>query len=149
MTPAEWQEIVVETDKRWPGQWTPSQAVAFFGDLREFDAVDVWSAWHALNDSGREFPPNGSLLRSRSIDERRTSAKRELWDNPKPALPEPTRHLSEVVPEGLWAEAVAMHRSFKRDTPGAFTPYQLSVNVPSEKWPLVCLSPLCSEKEHG
>ena len=83
MTPSEWQEIVVETDKRWPGQWTPAQAVAYFTDLKEFDTTDVWSAWNRLNDSGREFPPNGSLLRSKAIDERRTSAKRELWDRPQ------------------------------------------------------------------
>ena len=82
MTPAEWQEIVEATDARWPGHWTPQQAVAYYQDLREFEPVDVWAAWHRLNDSGREFPPNGSLLRSKAIDERRETAKRELWARP-------------------------------------------------------------------
>ena len=82
MTPAEWQEIVEATDARWPGHWTPAQAVAYYTDLKEFEPVDVWAAWNRLNDSGREFPPNGSLLRSKAIDERRETAKRELWARP-------------------------------------------------------------------
>ena len=83
MTPAEWQDIIIETEKRWPGQWTPSQAVAYYSDLREFEPVDVWAAWHSLNDSGREFPPNGSLLRSKALEERRNSARQERWARPQ------------------------------------------------------------------
>lgn len=82
MTPAEWQEIVEATDQRWPGQWTPQQAIAYYTDLKEFEAVDVWTAWNRLNDTGREFPPNGSLLRSRAIEERREAARREMWERP-------------------------------------------------------------------
>ena len=90
MTPSEWQEIIVETEARWPGHWTPQQAVSFYTDLREFDAIDVWAAWNTLNDSGREFPPNGSLLRSGAIDQRRDAAKRELWDRPQLVNPDGT-----------------------------------------------------------
>ena len=90
LSPSEWQEIIVETEARWPGHWTPQMAVSFFSDLREFSAVDVWSAWNALNDSGREFPPNGSLLRSGAIDQRRDAAKRELWDRPQLVNPDGT-----------------------------------------------------------
>ena len=90
MTPGEWNDLLVETEKRWPNQWTPSQAVAYYQDVREFEPTDVWSAWHALNDSGREFPPNGSLLRSRAIDERQASARRELWDRPQLVNPDGT-----------------------------------------------------------
>ena len=125
MTPAEWQEIVVETDKRWPGHWTPDQAVAYYQDLREFDAVDVWSAWNALNDSGREFPPNGSLLRSRSIDERRAAAKRELWNRPQLERQNGTVSWQTFAtgtyetPVGLWEAARLEHETWS----GCRSPY--------------------------
>jgi len=125
MTPAEWQDLIVETEKRWPNQWTPDQAIAFYHDLREFDATDVWAAWNALNDSGREFPPNGSLLRSRAIDERRESAKRELWERPQLANPDGTI---------TW-------QTYAKQTYGERVGFWDAVRI--EHQTLVCRSPLC------
>ena len=82
MNGSEWTEVVVETEKRWPNQWTPDQAVAYYQDLKDFDAVDVWAAWHRLNESGIEFAPKGSRLLELTIEERRESARRDMWQRP-------------------------------------------------------------------
>jgi len=82
MTGEEWQDVVVATEKRWPNQWTPEQAVAYYDDLHDFDAVDVWAAWHKLNESGIDFAPKGSRLLALTLEERRESARRDMWARP-------------------------------------------------------------------
>lgn len=83
MSPEEWQEIVEETEKRWPDDWTPEQAVAYYQDLKDFDVIDVWAAWHKLNATGLYKAPQGSMLLSGTIQERRESAQRDRWNRPK------------------------------------------------------------------
>ena len=126
MTPGEWQEIIVETEKRWPNQWTPSQAVAYYADLREFEPVDVWAAWHSLNDSGREFPPNGSLLRSKALEERRNSARQERWARPQLVNPDGTVS---------WA-------TYAREVYGGLVGLEEAIRIEHEKFE-GCLSPIC------
>lgn len=79
---------------RYPdNQWTAEDAVAIFADLRSFDASDVWSAMNHYHEQGREFPPNASLMLSRSIDERQKTAREEMYRGTPEArgvaLPEP------------------------------------------------------------
>ena len=81
MTLEEWAEIVQETERRWPGQWTPEQTKAYYHDLKPYSAIDVWAAWHKLNASGLEFAPKGSRLLAGTIEERHRSAERELYDH--------------------------------------------------------------------
>lgn len=77
MTADEWREVVLWVDDRWPGQWRPEQAIAFYKDLTEFDATDVWAALYRLYDKGREYAPGGSVLRAETIAEVQRVAEEE------------------------------------------------------------------------
>lgn len=116
MSPEEWGNIVAWVDERFPGGWRPEQAVAYFRDLEEFDSSDVWAAVYSTYEKGREFAPNGSVLRSAALAERARDARREY----RPELPEPdvekisladytTRRFGEVLSaqemiERIWRE---------------------------------------------
>ena len=125
MTPAEWMQLVEDTDARWPGQWTPQQATAYYHDIREFAAVDVWAGWNRLNDSGREFAPNGSLLRSKAIEERQQSARRERMGRPQLA-----------APDAMWWSEYAQ-RTF-----GKVVSIQEAARITHKRWD-GCRSPIC------
>lgn len=73
-------EMIDFVAKRYPdNQWTAEDVVAIFADLKDFDASDVWSAMNHYHESGREFPPNASLLLARSIEERQKTAREEMY----------------------------------------------------------------------
>ena len=45
LTPEQWQELVEWVAARFIHKpWTAEQALAYFYDLEEFDATDVWAA---------------------------------------------------------------------------------------------------------
>ena len=94
MNPEEWDKVVDWVNARFPKGWGPEQDVAYYEDLEEFDASDVWSAVFTLYDRGTEFAPKGSTIRAAAIDERRASALRERYDNP--GLPEPVEKEQDV-----------------------------------------------------
>ena len=145
MTPGEWDDILTFVEEQWPGQWRPQQAISYYRQLADFDAVDVWGALQKLYDKGRDFAPNGSILKSATLEERRVSYRDRVWDQPQ--LDAPTVKLADVIPTGLWEEAIRLHRTYERGIPESYTPYQFTVNIPVEKWPKVCLSPLCKEHQ--
>ena len=87
MTPTEWDEIVSWIEARWTKGWHAEQAVAFFYDLNDFDASDVWTGLHDYYNQGEAFPPTGSQLKARALDARRQSAIQDRYDTV--ALPEP------------------------------------------------------------
>lgn len=63
MEPNEWTEIITWLDERFPRGWTPDQAVAFFADLSDYAAEDVWDALYRIYDRGIAYPPTGSELK--------------------------------------------------------------------------------------
>ncbi len=76
----QFDKLVDFVAERYPdSQWTAEDVVAIFADLERFDASDVWSAMNHYHEQGREFPPNASLLLSRSIDERQKTAREEMY----------------------------------------------------------------------
>ena len=97
MTPNEWVEIVEWVDARWPNQWKPEQDVAYYHDVKDFDATDVWSALFAENQRGIDFAPKGSRLVAGANESRRAAAIADRYDTV--ALPEPVRK-----PIGSWLE---------------------------------------------
>ena len=87
MTGDEWGELAAWIDTRWPNQWHAEQAVAYYHDLDEFDASDVWAGLYHLYNQGLRFAPNGSQLKAATISERRQAALEDRYDSV--ALPEP------------------------------------------------------------
>lgn len=80
MTGDEWQEVVEWIADRFPdSQWHAEQAVAYFFDVEDFDASDVWSGVFKLYEQGLRFAPNGSQLLAASRDERRDAAMRDRY----------------------------------------------------------------------
>jgi len=75
MTGEQWQELVEWIAERFPdSQWHAEQAVAFFFDLQDYDASDVWAGVFALYEGGLKFAPTGSELvaatRKKQLDKR-------------------------------------------------------------------------------
>ena len=95
MTPTEWAEIVAWVEARYPKAWAAEQNVAYFEDLEQFDASDVWTGILGFYETGSAFPPTGSQLVSRARESRRESAVEDRYD--RPALPEPV-----VMPVDSW-----------------------------------------------
>ena len=95
MTPIEWAEIVAWVEARYPKAWAAEQNVAYFEDLEQFDASDVWTGILGFYETGSAFPPTGSQLVSRARESRRESAVEDRYD--RPALPEPV-----VMPVDSW-----------------------------------------------
>ncbi len=86
MTKDQWIELVTWVDERWATRtWSDDQARAYYTDLRKMDPSDVWDAMHHLYAEGREYPPTGSILMSRTTD---IYIKRLRADAAQ-ALPEP------------------------------------------------------------
>jgi hypothetical protein len=72
MTREDWVEVVSWINPRFAGrEWTGQQIRAYYDDLKQFDAADVWAAVHQLYAKGLDFPPSGSKLRSAAIEIRR------------------------------------------------------------------------------
>ncbi len=83
-------ELVDWVAERYPDtQWTAEDIIAIFADLKQFDASDVWSAMNHYHESGREFPPNASLMLSRSIEERQKTAREEMYQGQEYGKPLP------------------------------------------------------------
>jgi len=87
MTNEEWTEIVAWVEARYPKAWAAEQNVAYFEDLEQFDASDVWTGLFGYYEEGTAFPPTGSQLVSRARTSRRQAAVEDRYD--QPALPEP------------------------------------------------------------
>lgn len=97
MTPADEVEVLEWIGKRFPDHpWTAEQALAYFDDLREFDASDVWAGIFALYEEGQRFAPNGSQLVKAARTEQRRTARDAQY-----ALPEST----ERPPSDAWTRA--------------------------------------------
>ncbi len=80
MTADAWGEIVDWLAERYPdSQYTAEDVIVIFTDLKDFDPSDVWSAVYWLHEQGREFPPNASMLLSRTLDERLRSARADMY----------------------------------------------------------------------
>ena len=80
MTADEWGEIVDWLAERYPdSQYTAEDVIVIFTDLKDFDPSDVWSAVYWFHEQGREFPPNASMLLSRTLDERLRSARADMY----------------------------------------------------------------------
>ncbi len=80
MNAKDWDDIVGFVAKRYPdNQYTAEDTIVMFEDLHNFDASDVWSAMNHYHEEGREFPPNASLMLSRSIDERQKTAREDMY----------------------------------------------------------------------
>ena len=85
MTPEEWVEIVDWVQQRWPNGWHDEQDVAYYDDLKRFDASDVWVAVFAIYSKGLAFPPNGSMIMAKVLDKTKDRAEQARYDTP--ALP--------------------------------------------------------------
>lgn len=73
MTRSEWLKIVAVLQARWPHQAIPAKtAELWFADLEEFPAGQVDAAATALYRDGREFPPNGAMIRNKLIELQRS-----------------------------------------------------------------------------
>lgn len=69
MNRSEWLKIVAVLQARWPHQAIPAKsAELWFTDLEEFPAGKVDAAATALYRDGREFPPNGAMIRNKVIE---------------------------------------------------------------------------------
>ena len=80
MTADEWGEIVDWLAERYPdSQYTAEDVIVIFTDLKDFDPSDVWSAVYWFHEQGREFPPNASMLLSRTKYERLQSARADMY----------------------------------------------------------------------
>ena len=114
MIPSEWIEIVDWIGKRFPDHpWAAEQALAFYDDLAEFDASDVWSGLYSLYEEGQRFAPNGSQLLKAARSERRREARPD-----QNALPETTEdRVSDVwrkVSETKFGEVVSFQEAIER-----------------------------------
>lgn len=64
----EWVDVVLRINANWPHQTVPDESLAkWYDDLRELEARDVIAAVEALYRDGREFPPNGGIVRRKAI----------------------------------------------------------------------------------
>lgn len=90
MSPESWMELVGWVDARWAGRtWSHDQAKAYYTDLKNMDAADVWDAMYHLYGEGREYPPTGSVLMSKTRDIYVTRARADAAQQlPPPAAPE-------------------------------------------------------------
>lgn len=69
MNRSEWLKVVAVLQARWPHQAIPAKsAELWFTDLEEFPAAQVDAAATALYRDGREFPPNGAMIRNKLIE---------------------------------------------------------------------------------
>lgn len=69
MNRSEWLKIVAVLQARWPHRAIPAKsAELWFTDLEEFPAAQVDAAATALYRDGREFPPNGAMIRNKLIE---------------------------------------------------------------------------------
>jgi hypothetical protein len=113
MTGTEWTELVVECEKRWPNFWTKEQAVAYYQDIRDFDAIDVWSAWHLLYSQGRDTPPNGSMLQAVARQEARRSRDTGYH---RLELPDPdTVTVWETYSQQTYGRVVSMQQAIRTE----------------------------------
>ena len=87
MNNTEWTEIVAWIEARYPKAWKAEQVIAFYEDLEQFDASDVWTGVYGFYSEGSAFPPTGAQLASRARESRRDAAVEDRYD--RPALPEP------------------------------------------------------------
>ena len=86
MTGDQWTEVMDWVKVRFPtNEWHPEQAVAYFDDLAQFDATDVWAGLIAIYEQGSAFAPTGSQLVAAAKTERRKAAEADRYR----ALPEP------------------------------------------------------------
>ena len=114
MTPSEWVEIVEWVDARWPNQWKPEQDVAYYHDLKDFDASDVWTGLIDEYNRGIDFAPKGSRLVAGAIKSRKQTALDDRYDTvalPVPVVEEPRTyesHLDKWYPDEQvsWSEHV-------------------------------------------
>lgn len=72
MTEAEWMEVAVEMQARWPQREIPEESIAiWFGDLSHLPADQVRGAVLALYADGREWCPNGGQILAKHSELRR------------------------------------------------------------------------------
>ena len=130
MKSEEWSEIVEWIADRFPeSQWHAEQAVAYFFDIEEFDASDVWGGVFKLYEQGLKFAPNGSQLLAAVRDERREAAMRDRYRG----LPEDTQQRDE---QSTWEE-FTQNRFGEQLTPNA-----VIRRLHAERFP-DCTNPLC------
>ena len=125
MNASDWDDIVGFVAKRYPDtQYTAEDTIVMFEDLKDFDASDVRSAMKHYHEEGRQFPPNASLLLSRSIEGRQKTEREEMYRGTpegrgKP-LPEPepidwSEYAQKRFGEKLsWDDAIARIHSEMR-----------------------------------
>lgn len=114
MTNTEWLEIVEWVGDRFKS-WTPDQAVAFYDDLHQHNAEDVWDALYRLYDKGLEFAPNGSQLRKETSLVVRERMERAKWEAQGLEPPAGSRYgvvkwLQEQGFDSFAAAVVAAHK---------------------------------------
>lgn len=70
MKQSEWvSDVVRRINANWPHQTVPDPALAkWYDDLREMEVRDVVAAVEALYRDGREFPPNGGMIRRKAVE---------------------------------------------------------------------------------
>ncbi len=79
MTREQWLEIVDWVTDRFPNKpWVAEQGLAYYEDLKGYDATDVWTALHAFYEQGQAFAPNGSQLLARTQEASRQSARDDM-----------------------------------------------------------------------
>jgi hypothetical protein len=69
MTQTEWIEVVQYIQAQWPHSPVPDESLAaWYGDVEDIPAGDVMAATRALARGGREFPPNGGIIRKKAVE---------------------------------------------------------------------------------
>lgn len=65
----EWNTITVEIQAYWPNRAIPDESFdLWFRDLEEFEAEQVHASVNALYRDGREWAPNGAIIRNKLIE---------------------------------------------------------------------------------
>lgn len=65
----EWNTITVEIQAFWPNRAIPDESFdLWFRDLEEFEAEQVHASVNALYRDGREWAPNGAIIRNKLIE---------------------------------------------------------------------------------
>ena len=99
----QWIELVEWVDDRWATRtWNDEQARAYYADLKNMDATDVWDAIYHLYAEGREYPPTGSILMNKTRDIYVTRLRAEAAQ----ALPEPAADPDGSMQWGDWAHKI-------------------------------------------